>query len=569
MEIKDEMTHGGSIAPRWLAGGSIVLLLAVSLWFRISSLEGLPDVDGDETWHAIPLMAMQRGDPATVVTMHGLPLSPFHAALEFPLLLAFGPALWVVRVPTVLTGILAVILTYVLGSRMFDRTTALIASVLLAVLPVTIIYSRTGYESSHAPLYTLLLIYFADQRKIAIVILLLACAYFVHPMTIFILPVLLAVLLARSLAGPSGDLARERRLLLARMAAITSVVLALGLYTLRRPVTHNMSTVFQVGVHGPHAWWHFWALFGRLFLATGRQPRPWHDWSFWVLFLGVLVLGTIRLVRARQWDRMALVVGTALSATALFLVGGSNIIQPGMTRYGLFLVTPTALAFACLAKGLLAAPAEGRRVLVGRLQVAGLLAVAWVLLFSFRMEAVTLNRVVEGSPDPGADSIWSFGSGEKNDCERTLSLIRRDIRRSGAGAIPRVVLADDWGTWSLMRYLATPDKAIEIVWLPDLDTQRNVLDLVTQPDILARARKLMQARSYAVGAKEDIGWMPVAVERVVLSQFPAGSWEQWDVPRRGQIRLSVFRLRDAARPASQAEVAAAAAPPDLKAKARK
>ena len=42
-------------------GIALVVLFGLSAWFRASSLDSLPETDGDEAWHAIQLVHMMRG----------------------------------------------------------------------------------------------------------------------------------------------------------------------------------------------------------------------------------------------------------------------------------------------------------------------------------------------------------------------------------------------------------------------------------------------------------------------------------------------------------------------------
>ena len=51
------------------------------------------------------------------LTPTGNPLIPFHTGIEVLLLLVSRPAFWILRIPSVISGILAVILAYALGSR--------------------------------------------------------------------------------------------------------------------------------------------------------------------------------------------------------------------------------------------------------------------------------------------------------------------------------------------------------------------------------------------------------------------------------------------------------------------
>jgi hypothetical protein len=530
---------------------ALVLLFAAALWLRITSLEALPLLDGDEAWHAIQLSKMVRGEPFATQTPTGIPLSPFHAVLELPLLLLFKSSLGILRIPTVITGILAVLWTYRLGTRMLDRTTGLIAATLLACLPVAIIYSRTGYESAHTPLYTLLLIDLASREKVLGLVVLLSLAYFVHPMNIFILPVLLAVLLGQSLKRGPGSLAKEWRSLLIRMIAVSSVVLAIGLYTLRRPIVHWMSSVHQAGIQGRHDPLHFLAFYGRLFLGVGHEPRPVRDWCFWMAVLVALAFGLRPLIRNRQWDRVALLFGLLTSLGALLLVGGSEIIRPPATRYGLYLVVPSVLAFACLVNGLLIPATNPWRIAARSLQFASLLALGGMLLSSSDLSRLTKTRVLDGRASRGEESIWTFGSDEREPHRRALSLICDDFDRAasgrgiregrgGPGGAGRLVMipAGRWKDYGVLEYLALERGDVRMARYEKLgmspEQRRQLL------------REYLQQGAYAISVLrrgEDL-------DHVIQSSFPPERVQRWEVLRYGEKVMTVYRLKRGTEPGS-------------------
>ena len=130
---------------------NLALLFALALWFRVTSLEAFPEPNGDEAWYGVQAGHLIRGAAFSPRTGNGNPVNPFHAGFEVLLLLAFKPSLWILRVSAVVGGVAAVGLTYPLMSRALDRTTALIAAALLAVLPIAILYSRIGYDCSQTP----------------------------------------------------------------------------------------------------------------------------------------------------------------------------------------------------------------------------------------------------------------------------------------------------------------------------------------------------------------------------------------------------------------------------------
>lgn len=441
---------------------ALVVLFGLSAWFRASSLASLPETDGDEAWHAIQLVHMMRGEAFSVRTEHGLPLSPIHALLELPLLLVFKPSYALLRIPSLLTGMLAVFLIYRLGSRVFDRTTGLIASALLAALPVAIIFSRTGYESSHAPLYGVLLLGCAYDRRVGLLSLLLSFCYFIHPTNIFLLPVLLAAMSFRTIRGPARPTPDELRSLAWKMVTPMAIVGAFGIFTLLRPSIGSLSTTYHLGLHGAHDPLRYGVLFGRLFLGTGRVPRPTADWGTWIVLGVILVGGTVVAIRRRSFDVLALLAGLITSAGGLFIVAGSDILQPGMTRYGLFLVVPTVLLISRLSALLLIQPTSRWRMVARHAQEWALVAISFLILFSLDARRLT-NQVLDGDPAIG-ESIWTFGADTKDARRLSLDWVaghrKLDARDRESGT---VLIAPDFMTRRSLQYLALPRRDLKVV----------------------------------------------------------------------------------------------------------
>ena len=313
------------------SAGLLGLLFVVAIWFRVTSLEAFPDPDADESWFATQFLHIVRGEPFEAATPTGNSLTPFQGIVEVPLLLVFKPAFWIGACrrcwraswrscsPTC-------------WARVLDRTTALIGAGLMAVLPFAILQSRTGYDSSQTPLYGILLAYLAFRANLLGVIGLLVVNYLVHPTNIFVTPAVVAVFAARSMSKPGFELGTQWRSLLLKVSAVGGVALGLGLHTMMRPLTQKIMNCYQLGAHKQHDLHRFWTLYGRLFLGMGRNddelaqrgdldllravanshghaPTRLDDWLFWTVVLAALAFGGWRLVRARRWDRLALVGG--------------------------------------------------------------------------------------------------------------------------------------------------------------------------------------------------------------------------------------------------------------------
>src|SRR5262249_23537105 len=153
----------------------------------------------DEAWYGVQAYHLVRGEPFEFRTITGNPLNPLHTGLEILLLLLFKPAYWILRAPAVLSGVLAIAATYLLGARVFGRRTALIAAVLVAVLPITITYSRKGYDCSPLPLMSFLLFYFTYKDRWKGMLLAAVGCFLSHPTSVFLFPVVAMVFLVRAL----------------------------------------------------------------------------------------------------------------------------------------------------------------------------------------------------------------------------------------------------------------------------------------------------------------------------------------------------------------------------------
>ena len=531
---------------RSLTALALVALFGLGAWFRASSLEAMPFPDADEAWHGLQAVRMAEGRAFAVRTPTGNPINPFLTPLDVPLVMAFPPSWGLLRAPAVAFGLLAVALTYVLGARVLDKTTALIAAGLLSSLPAAIIFSRIGFDSCQIPLATMVALYFAFKAHRGGLILAVVAGLLVHPTTIFLLPTLLAVYLAKAIEGAAGDRRRAWRLGIETVVVPTAAALALGFWIIRRTAARESAGVFRK----VHDWPEFATLYGRLMLALGNcrsTPRALriHDAAFWGLVLGLLALGLVPLVRSRRWDRLALVGGLIASAVGFHVVTGKGVIWPewvSLLRYGMFLVVPTCLALACLARGLLVEPVDGPRAALRHLQHAGLLAVGFACLYS------TKTQWFDAFAGTG-ESIWTFKTDNVDPFRVAVATLTDDIDRRGAGAAPAVVMAADYWDNNPLQFLAHRRRDVEVL---------NYSDLIFQPDRfpyderLRRFRKQMEAGAYAVsyaGKASELSFLVGAL-------YPADRLRCW------HGCLTIYRLKTPGELAAgkSASVAEAGAP---------
>jgi hypothetical protein len=514
-------------------GLNLALLVGAGLWLRVTSLEGLPEVCGDEVWYGVQMGRLLRGQAFQRSTFSGNPLNPLYSGLMVPLLALFRPSGWIVRAPAVLCGILAVVFTYRLGTRVLDRTTEALAATLLAVLPAAIVFSRMGFDCSQLPLAGLLAIVFAFRGRGPAMLAALAVGVFIHPTAIFLLPVPLAAYFTRLWPDLAADPRRRRRLIAATVVMSAGACAGLALWTLRRRYVR----IFYASDHyGGIDWGHFLAGLGRFLLATSLTPHepPLHtgwlsatsevfvrqqETAFWVVAATVVAFGLRRLILDRRWDRLALVAGTAASLAGFHVVAGSNVLTSPSYRYGVVLIVPVVLSFACLLRSLLAEPTDERRAADLRFQLGALSLLGWGLLLCAQWNWFDPRRA--GTPE----SPWTFRSEVNDSYKRALSIIRRDHLPANGRA---VVLGEDHWSYQPLRFYALGAPEFDVRSLHWIAVERDRFD----PKLIDRLRE----GAYAVGIRGQ------KLEQDLRAAFPTDRLRCWPIRSHGERWLVVYRL---------------------------
>ena len=437
------------------------------------------------------------------------------------------------RVSAVVGGVAAVGLTYPLMSRALDRTTALIAAALLAVLPIAILYSRIGYDCSQTPLFSLLALYCAFRGRRVGLILAFALCLVAHPSNVFLLPALLAVYLVRE--------APERRARAVVVAAVlTGMVAAVVLY--QKKMARDFYAIRSYDLA------RFLKYFGRHLLAGDLNTGRAQDVAFWGIALALLVPGTLRLARGRRWDRLALLAGLIASAGGYFVVVGAGGLHPEGSRYGLFLVVPAVLAVACLARSSLDAP-RGRG-----LRVAALLAVGWGLLLGFKVNRFDAERLplpftaMATRPHPAAtahrrESPWTLRTDVPDPKVQAYRMILHDIGLNPEGRRgPTAIIAQNWWLYRPLQYLAVGRRDLKVV------DHGKVPCLSPQPYV-DHLRDQLLAGAYLVGYPDQF------LENFARDVVPPAALRRWEIRHFGIPYIIVLRLKDGREGVSRSEVA--------------
>ncbi len=168
-------------------------LVLVAVWLRGHALGNVPGVNGDEAWYGVVAWRMLHSATVDWHTPTGNPLNPLLIGPLAMLHVGLPPSIVLLRSVALAGGLAALGINW-LGCRwVFDRRTAAISTVALAILPIDIAYSRFAWDASQSLAATLPVVYlalaavrFPDRfgRWIAASLLALAVAFWVHPTNI-------------------------------------------------------------------------------------------------------------------------------------------------------------------------------------------------------------------------------------------------------------------------------------------------------------------------------------------------------------------------------------------------
>ncbi len=146
---------------RVLAALNFAGLILAAVTLRVWHLGTVPGLNGDEAWLGVQAAHLAAGEPVVWRTPTGNPINPFLLWPVAALHLVFGPSVVVLRVVALVSGLAALGVNWWLCRRVLDRNTALVSTALLAVMPITIAYSRFAWDASQTLLATVLVLYLA------------------------------------------------------------------------------------------------------------------------------------------------------------------------------------------------------------------------------------------------------------------------------------------------------------------------------------------------------------------------------------------------------------------------
>lgn len=357
-----------------------ILVVLVAIAFRFLWLDTVPGLNGDEAWLGWKASRAVTGQSLDWVTNTGNFTNPFFLLPLVGLHWLFDPSAWVVRVTAAVSGVVTLFVNFVLCRWLVGRLAAGASSLLLAVVPMGIAYSRFGWEPCQVPLFSVFIVYsslaLSDSRRPMLLWMLMCglavgCGFLVHP-TMAFLAILPVVAFAARWVAPEKSMGRVG--LLSLVAVAVSVLLGGAMYLKAPPwIQPEIAGRFADGSWLSElprfvvAWLRNFNGINTYGFLPGSWPgaadllksgEPWPVFGldmavglFFLMALGVLVWGATRQSSRDGGDEEAaqrrillvLFVGT-LSATLLFgVMNGPVKVAVWFDRYGLWGLVPGCL----------------------------------------------------------------------------------------------------------------------------------------------------------------------------------------------------------------------------------
>jgi hypothetical protein len=455
----------------WALVINVAGMLAVSLVMRTWQLDHLPGINGDEAWYGIQAMRLLNGEEFSWRTPTNNLLNPFFFLPLLVLHTVASPSAALLRWPAAASGVLALAVNYGLCRRVFNRQTAVLTTVLLAVLPVNIAYSRFGWDTSQTLLATLPAVYlpllaarheqYRTRWLIAAALAFLA-SLVVHPTNIFTAPLLAIPLVWISRAEFLAVLRQQRP---AWQWISSGCVCLAALGAVGWQAQHWLATIAgRLSSPGQlvEFVWHYERLFSGLtiyrYIAGSNlcvaSSRDWLllDLAWWCL-LAVAAIGYCcrmrHLTAANVWIDGCLLCGWAVMLCGFFLVAGPGAIAPHYERYALCLLAPGTVV---LGRGLAWWLSRRETSVVA---TAAAVSLGWLMLLGTQQHYFAfIHRT-------GGKSHDTFRTAEEEPKQAALQIV---LRERNPERIAWVVTAEYWNEKPLAYLAAVEDQLLVENW---------------------------------------------------------------------------------------------------------
>jgi 4-amino-4-deoxy-L-arabinose transferase-like glycosyltransferase len=482
-------------------------LIALALLLRFVGLGHLPGVNGDEAYLGTKVLLFTQGDDISVRTGSNLFPDPLSFGLSWLVHLFAPVSFFTLRLPSAISGVLAVGVSFLLFRRLWGNRTALCIAALIAALPVHIAYSRFFWEPAQTPLVAVFAVYAAFRGKPLLTGVAAGVAVLVHPTNLFLLPVLAVALIARMDAEPSNWLTRLRDPR-SPVWPVSGVLIVIGLIALLsgKQVLAGLNLGERILLHFGQVEqvWLFMTRHTGLLngittytYVTGALNDTLVLWSHlgFVMFFWLPVAAAFWPGRHR--DLSVLGAGTALALLLFHGIAGPIALRPNLERYGLWMTVPH-----CVLLGL-ALNTLGERMARKWFAPVAVGAIASLLLV--QMHFGYFDRLLTNNSQ--SENAFMTGEYEPKEYAFEWILAHRENTRTTR------ILAEDWWTYWAFKYLSLEHTGFEVGLATEYWDRRFPRDAQLE-QINPRSTEIFYAGYYGGPLG---GWLPTDLNRSLRS----------------------------------------------------
>lgn len=422
------------------------MLVGISIYMRWVSLSNIPGINGDEAEYGVRMMWLLDTGKMDWFTYMGNVINPFYYGLVLVSVGIFGNQAFALRLPATVVGTALIGLTYWLVGKMWGKKVGVIASLVMAVMPINIAYSRFGWDTSQTTTACLVLLWVGHQRKWWWLLLATAAALLVHPTNIFILPTVMGVWLS-SLEGPIKS-ARWR----AELFKLAIMTLILAILVSQLPGVGQEGFKEALSSLKPQslaAFWHGGARFitGAAVYRFISGAVPGEGGAGYelagIVWIGWIIYSSRKFRRSFSRAEKGLLLGFGASVASYMVMVGEYGFIPGYERYGLWSVVPLVIVTSLLLNYW---TSESKNPARWRLL---LLLLAVVTLGNFK------TNYFDYIKSTGGTALDAFVTAETEPKQLAVELIEEE---SGGEAL---VFTEDWWVYWPIQYFSL-DKNIQV-----------------------------------------------------------------------------------------------------------
>ncbi len=132
---------------RIFIAANCLAIVATAVFLRIWKLGNIPGINGDEAQYGVYAIQWLRGERIPLTTNTGNPINLLFMGPQIVLHALWPASFTLLRVTPVLSGLIALAANFILARRFFGGRTAIVSTLVLAVLPINIAHSRFAWDS--------------------------------------------------------------------------------------------------------------------------------------------------------------------------------------------------------------------------------------------------------------------------------------------------------------------------------------------------------------------------------------------------------------------------------------